>query len=216
MKRAQRLRRFVRNNAGLLMLVLLFFSFRTAVADWNRVVSGSMEPTLYAGDWMVVNKIGYGPSIPFTGIKLLSWGEPERGDIIAFYPPHTDDLFVKRVIGVPGDVVSVLGAEVYVNGEQLSLTGLHTAGGARVGRESIGGDTHLVRFSGARAAPGGRGVFVVPESKYFVLGDNRNDSADSRFWGYVDEDRIIGSVTHVAVSLASQRPLDSRIAIAVD
>lgn len=215
MKKPGRLRRFVRNNAGLICLILCFFSFRTAVADWSRVVSGSMEPTLYAGDWMVVNKVFYGPSIPFTGIKLLSWGSPARGDIIAFYPPHTDELFVKRVIGVPGDTVSLRRSEVYVNGELLTQFEVRSSVGARIGRESIGDGSHLVQFSAGRDLTGFR-RFVVPEGKYFVLGDHRNNSADSRYWGYVDEDRIIGDVSHVAVSLSPQRPLGSRIAIPVD
>lgn len=215
MKKPGRLRRFVRNNAGLIGLLLFFFSFRTAVADWSRVVSGSMEPTLYAGDWMVVNKVSYGPSIPFTDIKLFSWGAPERSDIIAFYPPHADELFVKRVIGVPGDVVSLRGSDVYVNGELLAQSEVRSVDGARIGRESIGEDTHLVQFSAGRDLAGSSS-FIVPEGKYFVLGDHRNNSADSRYWGYVDENRIIGDVTHVAVSLSRRRPLGSRIAIPVD
>ncbi len=86
----------------------------------------------------------------------------------------------------------------------------------RIGRERIGDDSHLIQFSSGRELPGSHRVFVVPEDRYFVLGDHRNNSADSRYWGYVEEDRIIGGVSHVAVSLSRQRPLGSRVAIHVD
>lgn len=216
MARMGRMRRLLRRNAGLIMLVLGVFFFRTGIADWNYVPSGSMEPTFYDGDWLLVNKMDYGPSIPFTDGRLLSFGEPERGDLITFYPPHDDVLYVKRVIGIPGDAISVSGRDVYVNGRKLALREIAADDGVRIGEERIGDMEHRIQFSDGGRLPGPTGTRIVPENRYFVLGDHRNNSADSRVWGYVDADRITGRVTHVAVSFSGRRPWSSRVAIPVD
>jgi len=90
----------------LLALLLFMAMFRTAVADWSYVPSGSMEPTLFAGDYLWVDKTRYGPTLPLLNTRLVSWNQPERGDVVTFIPPHRDQLFVKHVIAVPGDRVT--------------------------------------------------------------------------------------------------------------
>ena len=215
MRKTVRVRKAIRNNAGLIALVVSMLFMRTAIADWSYVPSGSMEPTLYGGDWVLVSKRHYGPSIPFTSFRLLSTGVPERGDVITFYPPHEDVLYVKRVIGIPGDTVMVRGRDVYLNGTKLSSSEVRAAEGVRVGREIVGGVSHAVQYSDGRSLPLMRDALVVPPGKYFVLGDHRNSSADSRYWGYVDEERIVGKVTHIAVSFSRKRPLSARLAIPI-
>jgi len=214
MKRFKRIRSFTRRNAGLILFVLGMFCMRTGVADWSYVPTGSMEPTLYPGDWLLVSKRHYGPSIPFTDSRLFTLGEPSRGDVITFYPPHTDELFVKRVVGIPGDSIEVTGRDVYINGERIPRRVLETADGVLVAEERLGDVTHKVQF--AERSPPSAFRAVVPEDKYFVMGDNRDNSSDSRFWGYVDSEHIVGKVTHVAASFSSRRPLSERIAVPVE
>ena len=215
MKKHLRARKAIRNNAGLIALVFSMLFMRTAIADWSYVPTGSMEPTLYGGDWVLVSKRHYGPSIPFTSFRLLSTGVPERGDVITFYPPHEDVLYVKRVIGIPGDTILIRGRDVYLNGAKLSSSDVGSAEGVRLAREIVGDVAHAVQYSADRQLPLMRDEIVVPPGKYFVLGDHRNNSADSRYWGYVDEERIVGKVTHVAVSFSRMRPLSARLAIPV-
>ena len=118
------MKKFLKNNVGIICLLLGMAFFRTAVADWNPVPSSSMEPTIFPGDVVLVNKTLLGPAIPFTHARLFSLGEPERGDIITFYPPGIDEQYVKRVIGVPGDTIRTDGLRLYINDQLLSLEGI--------------------------------------------------------------------------------------------
>src|SRR5690606_31207474 len=126
------------------------FCMRTGVADWSYVPTGSMEPTLYPGDWLLVSKRHYGPSIPFTDFRLFTLGEPARGDVITLYPPHTDELFVKRVVGIPGDSILITGRDVYVNGEKLPWRALATDDGTLIAEEQLGEMTHKVQYAERR------------------------------------------------------------------
>ncbi|MEM1089924.1 MAG: signal peptidase I [Pseudomonadota bacterium] len=210
--RAKRLRRFAKDNLPVLFVLIGIATFRTAVADWSHIPSTSMEPNFYPGDYIWVEKFSYGPSIPLVNKRLPGWGSPERGDIVTFVPPHTDDVYIKRVIGVPGDEIVVEGAAVWVNGERLPQTAERRPDGNIIASETINGITHDIQFSAnLRVAPGAQ-TFRVPEGKYFMLGDHRNNSVDSRVWGFASEDQIQGRVTHVAVSFASERPWRDRFA----
>ncbi|WP_457673266.1 signal peptidase I [Thiolapillus sp.] len=198
---------------------LLFFvfllAFRTGIADWSPIPSGSMEPTLFPGDVVWIDKMAFGPSIPILNRKLASWGHPQRGDIITFVPPHTDQLYVKRVIGVPGDRIRMEGMDIYVNGARLARQLAPAGDGYLRGTERIDDRTHGIQLTPGLPVPWIGRTIRVPEGKYFVLGDHRNNSADSRFWGFVDEEKIMGRVTAVALSVSPRRPLLSRIAVPV-
>ena len=213
MKNILRIRTLFKNYAGLIVFLIGMVFFRTAVADWNHVPSGSMEPTLFDGDWIWVDKTSYGPSIPFTDIRILRFGGPERGDIITFFPPHTKDQYVKRVIGLPGDVIRIEGRDIYVNSRKLSFEPIQISEGVETGHEIVGDGHHLIQYGTSGGLPVIRQEIMVPENRYFVLGDHRNNSADSRYWGFVEDDKVMGKVTHVAVSFSSKRNLDSRIAV---
>ncbi len=202
----------LRGNRGLFAFLLFMALFRTALADWSYVPSGSMEPTLFAGDYLWVDKTRYGPALPILNTRIANWSQPERGDVVTFVPPHRDDLFVKRIIAVPGDRVRVAGRDIFVNGEKLAVEYPARSAWPIIGEERIGERTHLVQLSSDRHQPVFRDEFVVPQRRYFVLGDHRDNSADSRFWGFVEEDRIMGRVTHVGWSLSERRPLNQRFA----
>ncbi len=210
-----KLRRALRANRGLLLFLLLLALFRTSVADWSYVPSGSMEPTLFAGDYIWVDKTAFGPTLPIANKRILSWGEPLRGDVITFVPPHRDDLFVKRVIAIPGDVIRIEGSAVFVNGRRLETVLHRAADGRLIGEERIDGRGHLLKLSPRRTEPASGSEIVVPADRYFVMGDHRTNSADSRVWGFVKRDSIMGRVTHVAVSFSDQRTWNTRFAKAV-
>lgn len=198
-----------------LVFILGMGLFRTAIADWNYVPSGSMEPTLFAGDLLWVDKTAYGPSVPFTHSRLFETGEPKRGDIITFYPPHENKQLVKRVIGLPGDKLKISGQMVWVNDVKLSVD-VDLVEEAFVGFEEIGSLSHKIRLETPYQAQGRAHEFTVPQRHYFVLGDNRDNSLDSRYWGFVDADHIMGRVTHIALSISSKRSGSERIANKID
>lgn len=204
------LRKTIKNYASLLLMLLAMMVFRTAVADWSYVPSGSMEPTITAGDVLLVSKLSYGPSIPFTSSRLFSIGEPERGDIITFYPSHTDQCLVKRVVGVPGDRLRIIGKELWINGKKLQQTALSD----NLLQESNGINPHRIKISGDSGLPAINGEIRVPDGQYFVMGDHRNNSYDSRYWGFVDKTQVVGKVSRIGLSFSSQ--FVERLALAVD
>lgn len=193
---------------------ILFFlgmaMFRTAVADWSYVPSGSMEPTMFPGDVLLVNKIALGPSIPFTQGRLFATGQPERGDIITFYPPSKEKQLVKRVIGVPGDTLAIEGNTIWLNGKPLEVQ-FELLEGTLIGSETLGGRQHPIQYSQHQSNSQRMRPITIPAGKYFVLGDHRDNSLDSRFWGFVDEESIMGKVTHLALSFSSKRRWHQRI-----
>ncbi|MFL0804032.1 MAG: signal peptidase I [Agarilytica sp.] len=203
--------RLIKDNKGFILFILSMAAFRTAIADWNYVPSESMEPTFYDQEYLLVNKLAYGPAIPFTKSRLFHTGTPKRGDIITFYPPHEELQFVKRVIATPGDIVQIEGNSIYVNNSQLSFSQASVENNTLFGSEKIDSLTHAVQYTREHNIPVFSFKTQVPEGKYFVMGDNRNNSVDSRFWGFVDENKIMGKVTHIAVSFSGDRPLLQRI-----
>ena len=159
-------------------LILALF-VRTFVVQAFKIPSGSMEPTLLIGDHLLVNKFLYGTKIPFTGIKVLPIREPERGDVVVFvYPVDPSKDFIKRAIGLPGDKVEVRNKKVYVNDIAISDPHAHFAD-----------DMILPRGSDPRD---NFGPATVPPDSLFVMGDNRDRSYDSRFWGFVRKNEIKG------------------------
>lgn len=187
--------------------------FRSAVADWNQVPSGSMKPSILAGDRIVVDKLAYDLRVPFTLLRLAHWDDPRRGDIVTFPSPADERLFVKRVIGVPGDVIELDANRLVVNGEAARYTPLtdreistlveHGSGHYHYFYEEIGGDRRVVMFNEypRRSRHGNFGPVRVPDGHYFMLGDNRDNSGDSRVIGLVSRDRILGRAHAIAFSL---------------
>jgi signal peptidase I len=203
------MREFLRRNRGIFFIVLGVLCFRTAIADWNPVPSSSMEPTIYPGDVVWVNKTLLGPALPFTTGRLLAWNEPQRGDIITFQAPHVDEVYIKRVIGVPGDRIGTDGIHVLLNGKALPLTVIDDGkqNGILRAVEFIDGRAHFLQVNQRYVVNQLRSEVVVPEHAYFVMGDYRNNSEDSRVFGFVPEANILGRATRLALSVAEQRNL---------
>jgi signal peptidase I len=206
-------KRGLRNNRSFILFVMLYACFRVCYADWSPVPSGSMEPTIFAGDYLWIDKQTYGPSVPFLNKRLYTWATPSRGDVITFEPPHTEKLFVKRVIGVPGDIIRIEGVRVSINGIWFEQSLSDLSENSLIGLETIGQKQHRFKLTKNKKIPYiGRNI-LVPEGKYFVMGDHRNNSADSRYWGFVDEQNIMGKVTGIAVSFSLERDWLSRVAL---
>jgi len=170
----------LRENAEAIFIAILLALFiRAFIVQAFKIPSGSMKPTLQIGDHILVNKFTYGIRIPFTHKTLIDLGDPERGDIIVFeYPVEPDKDFIKRVIGLPGDIVEIRDKKVYINGEAIEQGYTQYTENHIIAPEVNPRDNF--------------GPVTVPEGRYFVLGDNRDNSYDSRFWGYVDEEVIKG------------------------
>ncbi len=208
-------KQFMRESRSFLLFLFLLMLFRTAYADWSPVPTSSMEPTILPGDVLWIDKTSYGPSLPFLNKQLFSWGHPERGDIITFVPPHTDGLYVKRVIAVPGDVIHIEGNAITVNGIRLEQSIDSSDEDNDMGTEILSGEEHKFQLSRNRIIPYFGQTISIPEGKYFVMGDFRNNSEDSRFWGFVDEEKIMGKVSTIAISSSSLKGDFSRIAVSI-
>jgi signal peptidase I len=184
--------------------------FRALVLDWNVVPTGSMKPTILEGDYIVVNKLAYGLRLPFCTGAVFAWSAPKRGDVVVFEPPGQDVRYVKRVVGLPGDRLAMRDNELFVNGKPASYEDLDPAQveelrqairAGWLGREVVGGHAHPILLQPGRGGPESFGELEVPAGRYFVMGDNRDDSKDSRSFGFVPRERIVGRVSSVAVSL---------------
>ena len=140
----------VKDNLPVLFVLLGIATFRTAVADWSHIPSSSMEPNFFPGDYIWVEKFSYGPSIPLLNRRLPGWGSPERGDIVTFLPPHTEDVYIKRVIGVPGDQVVIRGAEVWVNGQLLPTRFEQQPDGDIAATQRLGDHEYSILYSARR------------------------------------------------------------------
>jgi signal peptidase I len=191
-----------REYRGLILFLVLMIVFRSALADWNVVPSGSMKPTILEGDRILVNKIAYDARIPLTHISVHRFGEPQRGDIIVFDSKAADTRLVKRVIGLPGDVVELTDNRLTINGIDARYSRSGYDADALFAIETYGGRSHPIELavhSGSGAST--FGPVRVPKDHYLVLGDNRDNSADSRFYGFVPRNEIVGSTKTVVLSL---------------
>ena len=195
----------------LLILALVLLSIRSSLADWNDVPSGSMRPTILEGDRILVNKLAYDLKVPFTTRHLAEWSNPQHGDIVVFYSPHDEKRLVKRVIGLPGDTLELRNNTLVINGQPVEYKPIaeellrDIPATDRAGRvfasEQLPGQTHAVVGNPALPAMRSFAPYRVPEGQYFMMGDNRDDSFDSRYWGPVERKRIVGRATAVVMSL---------------
>lgn len=211
-------------------VILAVLLFRTFLLEPFRIPSGSMMPTLLVGDFVLVNKFAYGLRLPVTDTKIVDTGEPRRGDIAVFrYPLNPKEDYIKRIIGLPGDTVALRGEQVYINGKPVpqNLVGPYHGtdkvsirmeenpmmAPVTLHEEDLAGVKHqILQFgyiepyhclgSGGTRLPDGGCQWVVPQGHYFAMGDNRDDSEDSRYWGFVPEQNLAGKAFFIWFSLA--------------
>ena len=190
-----------RSNRGLIVFVSLMFVFRSAVADWNDVPTGSMQPTIEIGDRILVNRMAYDLRLPFTNISLIKRADPQRGDIVIFMSQVAQNRLVKRVIGVPGDVVAMQDNVLTINGTQVNYQSGTVAGDMQLLTEQLDALSHPVKLAPYSTGRDSFNPVRVPAEHYLVLGDNRDNSADSRVIGFVPRKEITGRASTVVFSL---------------
>ena len=193
-----------------LILGLVIFSIRSSLADWSDVPTGSMKPTILEGDRVYVNKLAYDLKVPFTTKHLAEWSNPHRGDIVVFFSPRDGTRLVKRVVGVPGDTVELRSNLLVLNGQAVEYKPIAqellrdlapTDRASQVyALEQLPGHRHSVAAIPAAPALRTFGPYVVPEGQYFMMGDNRDNSFDSRYFGPVPRKQIVGKAAAVALS----------------
>lgn len=212
-----RVRQLLADNKGFLLFVAAMILMRSALADWYLVPSSSMYPHLLEGDRVIANRIAYDIKVPFTDVILKQVADPQRGDIVTFLSPEGGTRLVKRVIGLPGDVVEMVDEKLIINGvpadyaevtdpDPAHLTPSHEYAQAQlVFTESLGDLQHNIIVMPDRRAMRSFGPMTVPAGEYMMLGDNRDNSNDSRYYGFVKRELITGRVSRLMFSLDSNR-----------
>jgi signal peptidase I len=211
---------------GFVVFLVVMLLVRAAVADYNNVPTGSMMPAILIGDRILVDKLAYDLRVPFTLRRIVRWSDPERGDIVTFLSPVDGRLFVKRVIGLPGEVVELVDNVLVIDGavadyvpldaDEIGVLGLPSMNGVVLHRERFDGTTHVVMLDSHQknARRHTYGPFQVPPGHYLMLGDNRDHSDDSRSIGPIQRERILGRAHGVAFSLDYEkryRPRGGRV-----
>lgn len=204
-----RLRELLRENRGFLLFLVGFLFFRTAIADWNPVPSGSMRPTILEGDVVFVERVAYDWKLPLTDISLRRAGEPRRGDVVTFGSPRDGTRLIKRIVAVPGDTVELRGDRLILNGQPATYAPVEEVDETLVPDVAVrglreieqwGDQRRVVQFLPEVRARRDFGPVVVPADQFFMMGDNRDNSEDSRFIGFVPRRLIIGQAHRVLVS----------------
>jgi signal peptidase I len=205
-----------------IFIVFVVVPVKSSLADWNWVPTGSMNPTIVEGDLIYVNKVAYDLRIPLTLHHLASWSEPQRGDIVVCLSPEDGIRLVKRVVGKPGDTIQMRDDALFLNGQPLAysrtsldcfihLPGDTVATGV-LSLESLGHVVHPVVSIPGLGAMRSFGPLTVPDGYYFVLGDNRDVSRDSRYFGFVPRESILGRARAVILSFDITDQYQPRIA----
>ncbi len=195
----------------LLLAAAIVFPLKSSLAEWNYVPSGSMIPSLLPGDFVWVDKLAYDLKVPFTTWHLATWANPRRGDVAVFYSPADGIRLVKRVVGLPGDVIESRQDRLWVNGRPVAYVPAPAAlartapRGAFFAEEQLTDRGHPVTVQPRRPARRTFGPVRVPAACYFMMGDNRDDSFDSRYFGCVPRRNIVGRATEIVVSVDPTR-----------
>jgi len=188
----------IENARSLTPVLALVFVIRSFLYEPFQIPSGSMEKTLLIGDFILVNKFTYGIRLPIIRNKVFELNEPERGDVMVFFPPGRDQYFIKRVVGLPGDLIEYRNKVLIINGvpqQQSEIEGQSKRSLFVQKWEQLGDVEHQIQQNIAAGAP--EQVFRIAEGHYFMMGDNRDNSSDSRVWGPVPESRIVGKAVAI-------------------
>ncbi len=188
---------WVENAKSLTPVLALVFVIRSFLYEPFQIPSGSMERTLLVGDFILVNKYTYGVRLPVWRTKVMDINEPKRGDVMVFFPPHKDQYFIKRVVGLPGDLVQYKNKVLSINGEVQEQAPLESKRRSLYVQRSevLGGVEHEIQINTSSRI---QDITVtVPDNHYFMMGDNRDNSLDSRSWGTVPQERIVGKAVAI-------------------
>ena len=191
--------------------LLIATSIKSAIADWYVVPTGSMKPTIVEGDRIFTNKLAYDLKVPYTTLHIAVWDEPERGDIVVFISPVDGKRLVKRVVGLPGDKIALHNNRLLIDGKEVSYVPLPPNNFPDVTssdhsdclfyRERLIEKDHPVMITPDIVSLRSFNSVVVPDGRYFMMGDNRDNSADSRYFGFVDRKNILGKANTIVISL---------------
>jgi len=205
------IKKWTREWGGLVLFIVLMVLFRSSVADWYTVPTGSMKPNILEGDRIFVNKLQYDVRVPFTHWSLKTLGSPKRGDIVVLDSPVENKRLVKRVVGIPGDVIALRDNHLFVNGKPAHYRivanqpdpsmWIDDTPNKEVLRESLFSHSYPIAVNTLQPGLMTFGPVVVPKNRYFVMGDNRDNSADSRYFGFVPRKYILGRASYVVLSL---------------
>ncbi|WP_334188740.1 signal peptidase I [Noviherbaspirillum sp.] len=216
-----KIRKLIADSRGFLFFLVLMLVVRSSVADWYGVPTASMYPTLLIGDRIVADRLAYDVKLPFTDVIVKRIADPKRGDIVTFTSPEDGIRLVKRVVGLPGDVVELKGEALIINGVRADYgpAGAEVAmhlmpdydGRQLVLNEEILGDRWPIILTPDRQGIRTYGPVVVPDDSYMMLGDNRDNSKDSRYIGFIKRELLTGQVTRIAFSLDTERFYKPRI-----
>lgn len=187
----------LRNNIGFICFMLLMFASRSSIADWYYVPSGSMQPTVEIGDRIFVNKMAYRFEVPFTDIPIMELDTPERGDIVVFESSAANNRLIKRLVAVPGDTVAMYNNRLVINGRPAEY---EFSEGDSEGIEHLQTYSHTLKITSQATSADYFAEVIVPKGHYLVLGDNRNNSADSRYYGFVPVSELQGKAIKVIAS----------------
>lgn len=190
-----------KNNRSLIVFICLMSVFRSAVADWYEVPTGSMKPTIVEGDRILTDKMAYDLRLPFSHISLARLDEPKAGDIIVFDSTAANNRLVKRVIAVPGDTVTLVDNKLIINGQVLDYSLVDDEAGQQTYLENLAGIKHAIQVSKTPSVMQHFAPVVIPADMYLAMGDNRDNSADSRVIGLVPRSELLGKAERVLVSL---------------
>ncbi len=196
---------------SIFIALIIATSFKSAIADWYVVPTGSMKPTIVEGDRVFVDKLAYDLKVPYTRWHITEWDSPQRGEIVVFPSPADGTRLIKRIVGVPGDRVEMRNDQLIINGDRVEYEPISQLNDESLTVknlsptyeciENLFGTQHPVMFIPLRRAMRSFGPVKVPEGKYFMMGDNRDNSADSRYFGFVDRSLILGQAKYIVMSL---------------
>lgn len=207
--RPKKVKAYLQKNKGLMVMIFILLAVRWSVVDHYRVPTGSMLETIQLGDSILVNKTSYFIKLPFTNYHMIDFSKPVKGDIIVFeYPGNRAINYVKRLVGVPGDKLLIRNGFLWVNGKLQADQSAYDNFYKNLEtedifyyNEKIGDQEVKIRRMSYQILPMDVEI-EIPEGKYFVMGDNRDGSADSRSWGFVPEDHLIGRASRVLINLS--------------
>jgi signal peptidase I len=203
------------------LIIFVVIPFKSSLADWNWVPTGSMNPTILEGDLIFINKVAYDLRIPLTLHRIAKWSDPKRGDIVVCFSPDDGVRLVKRVIAIPGDTVSMMDNVLFINGKPLQYTQIDRKYqdylsdklklNSNMAMENLDGHTHAVMSFPALNSMRSFQPITIPENRYFVMGDNRDNSKDSRVFGFVDRNSIVGQAKGIITSFNIKDKYQPRI-----